>query len=100
MVAVFHNNRQMKALSPIVYQFKFIYQIAAHLKDYSNTSSHNEDTIKSHIQSLQQDPLVNSYDFWWLHKYFIEGSRLGFAAATLLLLIIVYMAKKLWEHNE
>jgi hypothetical protein len=40
---------------------------------------------------------MNVFDFWWLYRYFMEGSYSGFIAALLLLFISLFSATRVWK---
>jgi hypothetical protein len=80
--------------SPILAQFRFIYRIAHNLNDYQ-FSELPKDATENEI--IRADPRLNIFDFWWLHKYFLNGSYSGFIEALLLLLIVIYCASRLWQ---
>ncbi len=78
--------------SPILAQFRFIYRIAHNLNDYQ-FSELSKDATEN--ETIKADPRLNIFDFWWLHKYFLNGSYSGFIEALLLLLIAIYCASRL-----
>jgi hypothetical protein len=78
--------------SPILTQFGFIYKIAGGIKDYKY-SKPPEDAIFT--EKMKIDLCMNVFDFWWLYKYFLDGSYSGFMGALLLLLAAIYSASRL-----
>jgi hypothetical protein len=80
--------------SPILAQFKFVYQIASDLKDYRYSPLPENATL---IEKIKVYPYMNIFDFWWAYKYFLDGSYSGFIVALLLLLISIYSASRLWK---
>lgn len=79
-------------ISPIVSQFAFIGEMATKLNDYRYTEPGRDAPYK---EMIQLQPCMNTFDFWWLYKYFVDGSRFGFFAALALLSLIFYTATML-----
>lgn len=79
-------------ISPIVSQFAFIGEMAAKLRDYRYTEPGRDAPYK---EMIRLQPWMNTFDFWWLYKYFADGSRFGFFAALALLSLIFYTATML-----
>jgi hypothetical protein len=80
--------------SPILTQFKFIREMALHLHEYTYVQPSKEtetgETIKSTLW-------MNVFDFWWVYRYFMEGSYSGFIVALLLLFISLFSATRAWK---
>jgi hypothetical protein len=81
-------------LSPILMQFKFVREIALNLKKYTYVQPSKETLTAETITSTLE---MNVFDFWWLYRYFMEGSYSGFIAALLLLLISMFSATRVWK---
>jgi hypothetical protein len=77
-------------MSPILAQFRFINDIAKHVKNYRYSKHPDNATGK-----FKADPVLNVFDFWWIYHYFMNGSYSGFIVALLFLLITIYYASKL-----
>jgi hypothetical protein len=79
--------------SPILAQFRSVYEIGKEVKDYKYlkppSNATPDDKYRAH-------PVFNVFDFWWLYIYFLEDNRSGFSVALLLLLIAIYYASRLW----
>ena len=73
--------------SPILAQFRFIREISEKMKDSIYSTFPGDASI--HAQRM------NIFDFWWVYKYYIDGSYSGFVAALLLFLISIYSASRL-----
>jgi len=80
--------------SPIFAQFVFIRDIAKGMKHYKYLKHPNNAPLSDKFRA---DPVLNIFDFWWLYKYFGEGSYEGFAAAFILFLIALFCASRLWK---
>jgi 4-amino-4-deoxy-L-arabinose transferase-like glycosyltransferase len=80
--------------SPILAQFRFIYKMADEIKDY-RYSEPPEDAAD--IETIKVHPLMHVFDFWWLCKYFLEGSYSGLIVVPMLLLVSIYYASGLWK---
>jgi hypothetical protein len=80
--------------SPILAHIGFISSIASRIKDYRYPVLSKGETLS---EQMKADSSLNVFDFWWLHKYFVNGSYLGFIEALLLLLIAIYCASRLWQ---
>jgi hypothetical protein len=78
--------------SPILAQFRFIREISEKMKDgrYSKPSG-DTSNVKKYVITLR----MNLFDFWWIYKYFIDGSYSGFIVALILLLLTIHAAVKL-----
>jgi hypothetical protein len=79
--------------SPLLAQFRSIYEIGKGVKDYRYLKPPDNATPD---EKYRAHPVFNVFDFWWLYIYFWEDNRLGFFVALLLLLIAVYYASRLW----
>lgn len=80
--------------SPLLSQFRFIYEIAGKIKDYKYLEPPEDATL---VEKIKTDPIINVFDFWWLYKYFKDGSHYGFILALLLVLVAIYSATKIWK---
>ncbi len=80
--------------SPILAHFRFIHEIAWKLKGYRYTEPPKNSVL---VEKLKVQPWNNVFDFWWLYKYFLEGSFSGFIAAMFLFLLAVFSASRLWN---
>jgi len=78
--------------SPIIKHFFFIYEIAKRMPIYSYAEPPEDASIYDKLKTV---PSYNVFDFWWIHRYFIERSSSGFIIALMLLLIAIYTAVKL-----
>lgn len=78
--------------SPIFTQFKFIYNIAARLKNYSYVETPNDANLN---EIREASPSMNVFDFWWLYRYYILNDYYGFIVALLLLLMAILSALRL-----
>lgn len=81
-------------MSPILVHFKFIREIYRNIKDYKYIEPQKEATPLEKIKTSLE---MNVFDFWWLDKYFVYGSYVGFFTALFLLLIAVISASRLWK---
>lgn len=80
--------------SPILAQFRFIYKMAEEMKEYRYSKPPENARF---VEKIKSDPYMNVFDFWWVHKYFLDGSYSGFIVAISLLLIAIYSATRLWK---
>lgn len=80
-------------MSPLLTQFRYVYVAARNLTRYKYAELSEG---ASAIEKIKSSPRMNVFDFWWLDKYFIDGSRRGFLAALALLSFAVYSAKGLY----
>jgi 4-amino-4-deoxy-L-arabinose transferase-like glycosyltransferase len=80
--------------SPILAQFKYIYEISNNIKDYQYAEPVKGASIP---EKMRAAPFYNIYDFWWLYKYFVDGSYSGIVMAVILLSLALYSAVKLWR---
>jgi len=78
--------------SPILKQLFIIREIAKRMTVYSYVEPPEDASIYDKSKSF---PSYNAFDFWWIYRYFIEGSSSGFIIALMLLLISIYSAVKL-----
>lgn len=81
-------------MSPILTQFKFIRDMTLHVKEYTYVKPAR---AASTFKEIKSEPEMNVFDFWWLYRYFMEGSYSGFIAALLLLLISLFSATRVWK---
>jgi 4-amino-4-deoxy-L-arabinose transferase-like glycosyltransferase len=79
--------------SPILAQFRSVYEIGKGVKDYKYLKPPNNATPDDKYRA---HPVFNVFDFWWLYIYFLEDNRSGFSVALLLLLMAIYYASRLW----
>jgi hypothetical protein len=79
--------------SPILAQFRFIYDMTREIKNYRYSKPPNG---ASFIDTIRADPVLNVFDFWWMYNYFVEESYSGFIVALLLLSVAIYYALRLW----
>jgi hypothetical protein len=80
--------------SPLLSQFRFIYEIAGKIKDYKYLEPPENATL---VEKIKTEPIINVFDFWWLYEYFKDGSYYGFISALLLVLLAIYSATKIWK---
>lgn len=78
--------------SPILAQFRFIYEIAGKIKDYKHLEPPEDATL---VEKIKTEPIINVFDFWWVYKYFLDGSYSGFIVAIVLLLLAIYSYSRL-----
>lgn len=78
--------------SPIFTQFKFIYNIAVNLKNYSYFEPQKDAKLSEIIEA---SPYMNVFDFWWIYRYYIEGSYSGIIVSLMLLMLAIYAAIRL-----
>lgn len=78
--------------SPVLAQFKFIYDMSKKIKDYRYSESPEDATLAG---QMKVNPYMNIFDFWWAYKYFVEGRLSGLAIS--LLLLAGYCASRLWR---
>jgi hypothetical protein len=83
--------------SPILAQFRFIYEMGKGLKDYRYSRPPNNATPD---EKYKEHPVFNVFDFWWLYIYFLKDIRSGFFVALLLMLLICYYARLLKYHVD
>lgn len=65
-------------MSPIRARYKFIREMGRNMKDYKYAEVPTE---SAYAEKIKADPAMNIFDFWWLYKYFLEGSYTGFISA-------------------
>lgn len=80
--------------SPILAHFRFVHEIAGKIKEYRYTEPPKNSVL---VEKIKVQPWINVFDFWWLYKYFLEGSFWGFIAAIFLFLLAVFSASRLWK---
>jgi hypothetical protein len=80
--------------SALLVQFVYIYEIFSNMKDFKY-SKPVEGTIVA--EKMKAAPFYNVFDFWWLYKYFVDGSYSGFYVALILLILAIYAATRLWK---
>jgi 4-amino-4-deoxy-L-arabinose transferase-like glycosyltransferase len=80
-------------LSPLLAQFRYLYEAAANLPGYKYEELKEYTPL---IEKIKASPPMNVFDFWWLYKYYVEGSRYGFLVALALLSFAVYAAAGLY----
>lgn len=80
--------------SPLLAQFRFIYKMAGKIEDYKNMDPSKKSMF---VETIKVRPWLKVFDFWWLYKYFLEGSFLGFIVAIFLFLLAVFSASRLWK---
>jgi len=78
--------------SPILTQFKFVYEMAAVMKDYRYSEHHENAQLK---EKIKLDPSMYLFDFWFVYRYYLNGERTILIAALVLLLITIYTTAKL-----
>jgi len=54
--------------SPILAQFKFIYEITKEIRNYRYLEL--PDNVRKSEKTMAS-PYMNVYDFWWLYNYFL-----------------------------
>jgi len=79
--------------SPILAQFKFIGQFAAGLRSYKYSKPPGDAPFS---ETIKHEPHMNLFDFWWLYKYYMEGTYSGVLAAIGLLFMAAYSGGRLW----
>jgi hypothetical protein len=78
--------------SPIISQFRFIYEIGEKMEDYKYAEPPYDASI---YEQFKAAPSYNLFDFWWLYRYFIIRSYSGFFIALILFSFAIYAAVKL-----
>jgi hypothetical protein len=78
--------------SPILKQLFIIREVAQRMIVYHYAEPPDDASIYDKSKTF---PSYNAFDFWWIYRYFIEGSSSGFIIALILLLIAIYTAVKL-----
>ncbi len=81
--------------SPLPAQFRYVYNAARNMTVYKYT----ELPEGTPAEKIKASPDMNIFDFWWLHKYFVEGSYSGFIVALVLLFFAVLSAVRLWKSS-
>jgi len=79
-------------MSPILAQVKFIYTIAKEIQDYRYLKQPND---ISKPEKATQLLFMNTFDFWWIYKYYVNGSHSGFISVPLLILLSIYSGLRL-----
>lgn len=79
-------------MSPILARFKFIREMGRNMEDYKYAELPAK---AAYAEKIKADPAMNIFDFWWLYKYFLEGSYSGFISAGSLFLIAILTASRL-----
>lgn len=80
--------------SPLLVQFVYIYEIFSNMKDFKYSKPVEGATVQEQMRAA---PFYNIYDFWWLYKYFVDGSYSGFYVALILLIVAIFVATRLWK---
>lgn len=80
--------------SPIIAQFISAYEIIGNLKDFKYSEPSRGAPF---VEEINSQLSMNVLDFWWLYRYFIDGSYLGFISPLSLLLIAVFSASRVWK---
>jgi hypothetical protein len=83
--------------SPILAQYKFIYQLAKGINDY-RYSAPPDDTVT--IEKIKKSLSMNIFDFWWLYEYYVYRSYTGFMVAFMLLIIVVFISVRIWKKSS
>jgi len=78
--------------SPLLAQFKFIYDISRRIKDYEYSELPDSASLADKITT---NPYMNIYDFWWAHQYSTHGTIANLAIA--LLIMAAYSSSRLWK---
>jgi hypothetical protein len=78
--------------SPLLAQFKFIYDISRRIKDYEYSELPDSASLADKITT---NPYMNIYAFWWAHQYFTHGTIANLAIA--LLIMAAYSSSRLWK---
>ena len=81
-------------MSPILANFKFIREFYWNMRGYRYIEPKKE---ASPLEKIKTSLEMNVFDFWWLDKYYIEGSYLGFVAALSLFLISLFSATRIFR---
>jgi hypothetical protein len=81
-------------MSPLLAQFKFIREMTSQVREYTYSKPAREASTFKEIKSI---PEMNVFDFWWLYRYFTEGSYSGFIIALLLFSISLFSAARTWK---
>jgi hypothetical protein len=83
--------------SPILAQFISIHEIAKGIKNYRYSELPDDTTNAERIKARV---FMNVFDFWWLYKYYVDGSYSGFVGAFILLIIAVYTSVRIWQMSR
>jgi hypothetical protein len=83
--------------APILAQFTYIYEIYSNAKFFKYSKPVEGATVQEQMRAA---PFYNIFDFWWLYKYYVDGSYSGIVMAVILLLLAVYTALKLWKRTN
>jgi hypothetical protein len=78
--------------SPILLQFKFVYEIAKEIKNYRYLKLYDNVT---YVYKEKASPYWNVFDFWWLYDYYFSKTCSGFIVAMTLLLVAFYTSFRL-----
>ncbi len=79
--------------SPILAQFKFIYEVSGGIKHYKYKYI-SEDATPAEKRRFGLH--TNVFDFWWIYIYFLTGTYSGFVVAILLLISASYFWVRIW----
>lgn len=77
--------------SPILKHVKFIYEYANEIDSYTYSVA-SDNTVCSKMTS---SIFYNTFDFWWLYRYFQRGDYLGFVVAFMLFAYATFAARRL-----
>jgi len=81
--------------SPLLAQFRSIYEIGKGMKDYRYSKPPDNATPD---EKYRAHPVFNVFDFWWLYIYFLQNNNSGFFVALFLILVIFYYGRSLKYH--
>jgi hypothetical protein len=83
--------------SPIVAQFIYIHEIYNDIKNYHYAEPFENATVQ---EKMRAAPFYNIYDFWWLYKYYVDGSYSGFYVALILLILAIFTSMRIWQMSR
>jgi len=79
--------------SPISAQFKYMVEITKKIENYKYNELPSNAKLYDKVKIA---PWFNTFDFWWIYKYFLRNSYSGFIGAISILLLALFSLSRLW----
>jgi hypothetical protein len=83
--------------SPILAQFKYIFEIKEKIKGYKYRELPKNAML---IDRIKIAPWFNLFDFWWFYRYILEERCAGFIVAMFMSLLAVFSFSRLWKASR
>jgi hypothetical protein len=83
--------------SPLLTQFKFIYEMTKNMKCIKYSEKLGNETV---CEKIYTEPSLNIFDFWWVYMYFEDASYSVLLMALILLFIAIYYAGRAWKFSS